>query len=436
MYKFLSQVLAKYTLVTSDFKTVEKKFLDKGIEKSKVKDALERFKKLRDRNKLKGDEKNIDFWGSKPFKEFKERIEDLEKTKTSTEKKKGKVDLRENIPGAEFITENDEWTVYEITTNEASHKLGQGTEWCIKHEKSEHWNIYDSDNTIYFLISKTRDQKDPWSKTALLVNKKGHKTYWDRADKDHKSVPNNLKLPSFKLKIPPMWKADSSGNINVSEKGLTSLKGAPQKVDEGFDCSDNNLTSLEGAPQTVGRDFECNNNNLTSLEGAPQTVGRDFECNNNNLTSLEGAPPKVGGDFIAATTNSHLLRVRLKRLVGVFLAGTTTSPLLRERLKRLVGIFIAASTTSPLLRERLKRLVGIFIAGTTPKNSLKKKSVRYVKLEAKCMYKFLSQVLVKYTLVTSDLQDGREEISRPRGSARSAEGLPGKIQVLTGSQST
>ena len=94
------------------------------------------------------------------------------------------------------------------------------------------------------------------------------------------------------------WEKFKQGiNYNCSGNRLTSLEGAPQKVDGYFDCSGNRLTSLEGAPQEVGGNFYCGYNRLTSLEGAPQEVDGDFYCFNNRLTSLEGTPSKVDGVF-------------------------------------------------------------------------------------------------------------------------------------------
>ena len=86
------------------------------------------------------------------------------------------------------------------------------------------------------------------------------------------------------------------GYFDCRDNQLTSLEGAPQKV-EDFYCADNQLTSLEGSPQKVGGEFDCHNNQLTSLRGAPREVGEDFDCTNNQLTTLEGAPQKVRGDF-------------------------------------------------------------------------------------------------------------------------------------------
>ena len=76
------------------------------------------------------------------------------------------------------------------------------------------------------------------------------------------------------------------GIFDCSVNNLTSLEGAPSRVDGHFYCSDNNLTSLEGAPSHVGS-FYCSYNKLTSLEGAPSHVGGSFHCTHNKLTSLK-----------------------------------------------------------------------------------------------------------------------------------------------------
>ena len=61
---------------------------------------------------------------------------------------------------------------------------------------------------------------------------------------------------------------------------LTSLKGAPEKVDGNFSCFDcKSLTSLESAPKEVGENFDCSGcSSLTSLKGAPKEVGEAFYC--------------------------------------------------------------------------------------------------------------------------------------------------------------
>lgn len=79
-----------------------------------------------------------------------------------------------------------------------------------------------------------------------------------------------------------------SGDFSCSENGLTSLKGAPQKIGGDFDCWENELTTLENGPQIVLKNYNCSGNRLISLKGAPQKIGGDFRCRaNNQLTSLK-----------------------------------------------------------------------------------------------------------------------------------------------------
>jgi len=99
---------------------------------------------------------------------------------------------------------------------------------------------------------------------------------------------------------------------------LTSLAGAPQKVDGDFDCGSNNLTSLAGAPQKVDGDFDCESNNLTSLAGAPKKVDGDFYCYGNKLTSLAGAPQKVDGNFDCGSNNLTSLAGAPQKIGGWF----------------------------------------------------------------------------------------------------------------------
>lgn len=83
------------------------------------------------------------------------------------------------------------------------------------------------------------------------------------------------------------------GDFYCNHNRLTSLKGAPSKVEGSFYCSYNQLTSLEGAPKEIRKDFYCNNNQLTSLEGAPKEVGESFDCRNNKVSFTENDVRRV-----------------------------------------------------------------------------------------------------------------------------------------------
>ena len=117
-----------------------------------------------------------------------------------------------------------------------------------------------------------------------------------------------------------------SGNFDCSDNGLTSLAGAPQKVEGYFFCSYNELTSLAGAPREVGEGFYCPGNHLTSLEGAPQEVGGDFVCHLNNLTSLKGAPREVKGNFHCENNTLTSLTEAPQTIEGEFISDMFKIP--------------------------------------------------------------------------------------------------------------
>jgi hypothetical protein len=87
------------------------------------------------------------------------------------------------------------------------------------------------------------------------------------------------------------------GDVDIPNKGLTSIPVQFGYVSGNFYCRANLLDSLEGCPNEVGGNFDCGYNELTSLKGCPREVGGDFNCISNDLESLEGCPKEVGGSF-------------------------------------------------------------------------------------------------------------------------------------------
>lgn len=70
------------------------------------------------------------------------------------------------------------------------------------------------------------------------------------------------------------WTKDKTyvGDIDISGRDITTLKGAPQHIVGRFSCSDNLLTSLEGAPSVITGGFFCNNNDVTSLHDVHKII--------------------------------------------------------------------------------------------------------------------------------------------------------------------
>jgi hypothetical protein len=89
-----------------------------------------------------------------------------------------------------------------------------------------------------------------------------------------------------------------NGYFGCGSNYLTSLKGCPIRVGNGFTCYRNNLTSLQYSPKYMENgNFYCGWNKIESLQYCTELIRGNFSCNNNKLTSLEHHPT-VYGEFV------------------------------------------------------------------------------------------------------------------------------------------
>ncbi|MFZ4795948.1 MAG: hypothetical protein ACOYMA_00545 [Bacteroidia bacterium] len=93
---------------------------------------------------------------------------------------------------AEVLYEDARYTMVRPNTKMASIKLGSGTKWCITEQKREHFNRYQSDNVVfYILIDKTLKSSNTNYKIAFSVERDLECniikiTGWDATNKDRK----------------------------------------------------------------------------------------------------------------------------------------------------------------------------------------------------------------------------------------------------------
>jgi len=188
----------KKIIILADFKTVHKKFVDQGIDPDTVKTYLDNFKIIRDKKDI-GEYKDIDLWGKKPWEEFKNFVDKIKQEKSKTEEKK-----QQKTEGAELVAKNDKWLIYKILTHTAAKVYGSKTKWCITQEDGKYWRDYARTSSFYFLISRERDDSDPWYKIAVQVRKGNsfdHDSmdYWDAMDNERSELPEEIinELPNF-----------------------------------------------------------------------------------------------------------------------------------------------------------------------------------------------------------------------------------------------
>ena len=249
-----------------------------------------------------------------------------------------------------------------LASNNVEPKKGNGAKWCVAYQKSySYWRDYSYSQEckfIYLMLEDTKlaiavypdrvevftfDDKNTgypdWCKNDEIIQKAMKELKEPQPLKDINLedyiVKNQDGTVSLSLVKKGIYLSDGEYDIvgesinniiysyikdgrftvkfkewdwdfDCSYLSLTSLVGAPEKVDGNFECVGcEKLTSLEGAPKEVGGYFDCGYcGELTSLKGAPEKVGRYSNCSNcNGLTSLEGAPKEVGGDFYCGYCN-------------------------------------------------------------------------------------------------------------------------------------
>ena len=76
-------------------------------------------------------------------------------------------------------------------------------------------------------------------------------------------------------------------NINVNNKGISSLKGIEKFIKlRNLDCGNNSLSTLDISKNTIVTSLTCNNNGLSSLDLSKNPIVY-LTCSANNLTSLD-----------------------------------------------------------------------------------------------------------------------------------------------------
>jgi hypothetical protein len=108
-------------------------------------------------------------------------------------------------------------------------------------------------------------------------------------------VDGDVYLCGKKLKSIPLNFNIVNGYFDCGNDNLTSLKGCPVRVGNGFSCYRNELTSLQYSPQYVEScNFYCSMNKIESLQYCTELIRDNFSCIDNKLTSLEYHPTVYG----------------------------------------------------------------------------------------------------------------------------------------------
>ena len=168
-----------WDFLIEDYKTTAVKFVASGIDKAQVDVYINKFRELSIRQKLAGEEKNIDFWSKKTFSEFKEFVDAKETEVTDAANQKAE---KKNPGKSEDITTPEQrsagWNIIIPLDKAASVFYGNldcMSDWCVAKREHDHFNQYfhdDNSNLIFCL----NDKQEKW---AIEIQSDGSTIIWD-----------------------------------------------------------------------------------------------------------------------------------------------------------------------------------------------------------------------------------------------------------------
>ena len=150
-----------YELITEDYKTVTKKFIDAGADSAEVDKYITQFKALGTKlNNIEDPaDKNIEAWGKRPFADFKKFVTDIRTQVTLGSQKKDSGTSIDITPPAQRAAG---WNIIIPTDKSASCYYGTGTNWCVSKHNQDHFESYFLDKA-YTLIFCLNDQQEKWA---------------------------------------------------------------------------------------------------------------------------------------------------------------------------------------------------------------------------------------------------------------------------------
>ncbi len=111
-------------------------------------------------------------------------------------------------------------------------------------------------------------------------------------------VDGGVKFWNKRLESIPLNFNIVNGYFECGYNYLTSLKGCPVRVGNGFSCRNNDLTSLQYSPRFMENgNFHCGWNKIESLQYCTELIRGRFYCDYNKLTSLQYHPTVYGKFF-------------------------------------------------------------------------------------------------------------------------------------------
>ena len=154
-----------WDFLIEDYKTTAVKFVASGIDKAQVDVYINKFRELSIRQKLAGEEKNIDFWSKKTFSEFSDFV-DAKETEVAVvaNKKAEKTDPGESKDITTPEQRSAGWNILIPLDKKASFFYGnkdRKARWCVVQRKHDYFNqyFYERNSNLIFCLNDKKEEK-------------------------------------------------------------------------------------------------------------------------------------------------------------------------------------------------------------------------------------------------------------------------------------
>lgn len=141
--------------ITEGYREAEAEF-SKVADPAAVKQAINTYKELVNKNQFKGNERNIDYWRKQGWDKFYDSVTKIASRPTVTQTKRSKI-----VGKSINVAEDDRWLIVIPMDKNASCFHGKNTDWCTaKSDHSYYENyFYDKEVTLIYCLNKTNGSK-------------------------------------------------------------------------------------------------------------------------------------------------------------------------------------------------------------------------------------------------------------------------------------
>jgi hypothetical protein len=218
-----------HEIIKEGYKEVKVKFSSDTTSEN-IQEYFEKFRDLVNRDQVKGDQKNIDWWGRQGWNEFKKFVDEKSEQKSMKQLKRSKIQGNFHV-----IQDDDEWLIIVPLNKDASCYFGKNTKWCVTKRFATHFEeyFYESFIVLIYFIKKETNQK--WAMADYFF-KEDKVEYFDVNDK---IIPEDKFLEQTGLEPSLLDEIDDSVRFGeIKELALGAIEDYEYKSAKLYDAID------------------------------------------------------------------------------------------------------------------------------------------------------------------------------------------------------